>query len=410
MRPGLESLEYYIFSIQICESMQIAGSGFNNPSGCLELYRGDEAAFAYELDADWSPLADRARENGSGFVNLVSPAAREALSRTTTIGSEHVRSYHYGIITWALPIKVRATLALGDGSLLYTHDGQTTFETIGADEYRDYFTIPATSLQTPPAQTAVILHGNGGNWFRFQNPLTITSADIEERRSWVLDLVFNPEGIVKGFAGDGIGGGNLRERDEQGFTLRSITVPMLDLAPVPHRADQEVVRESYRGSVDLGSDAFDVRLELYSIEGDPNATIYGVDVKSLVTPASRRVPPELAKISFVTAEQDGSLSFQSFTQAPIISGFQRVSEPLATTGATLKCATHADRAGAEGGAAIVVDTCPSENIDVTFTLMGRSRLDGDIPYDVSIPDAGANADGGGGAAGAGADAGASDAG
>lgn len=386
-RPGLESLEYHIFSVQICETMQVSGSGFNNPGGCLELYRGDHSTLAYELDADWTPLADTARASSAGFIDLLSPTARDTLSGVTALSADHVRSYHYGIITWALPIKVKATLALGDGTFLYTHDGETTFQTVGADNYRDYFTTPSTSLATPPAETAVVLLGNGGNWFKFQNPLTITQEDIEQRREWVLDLVFNPEGIVKGFARDGFGNGNLREQSDAGVA-RGITVPMLDLAPVPHRASEHVVRESYLGRMSVGADVFDARIELYSVEGDPNDTVYGVDVKSLVVAESTNLPPELSKISFVVPESDGTLSFQSFTGASVISGFERVSEPLQTTTATLRCATHANREGAEGGAAIVVESCPAEEIEVTFTLVGKTRLDGEIPSSLPPSDAG----------------------
>jgi len=386
-RPGLESLEYHISSVQICESMQVSGSGFNNPSGCLELYRGNEDGLSYALDADWTPLADAARASNAGFINLLSPTARETLSGITALGAEHVRSYNYGIITWALPIKVKATLPLGDGTFLYTHDGVTSFQTIGVDNYRDYFTTPSTSLALPPAETAVVLLGNGGNWFKFQNPLTITQADIDERREWVLDLVFNPEGIVKGYASDGSGNGNLREQGDAGVG-RGITVPMLDLAPVPHRATEEVVRESYRAHVSLGAQSFDARIELYSVAGDPNGTVYGVDAKTLVTSESTSLPPELSKISYVVVETDGSLSFQSFTGASIISGFRRVAEPLGTTAASLRCATHGDITGAQGGAAMVVESCPSPDIEVTFTLIGKSLLSGEIPLDVPAPDAG----------------------
>lgn len=73
-----------------------------------------------------------------------------------------------------------------------------------------------------------------------------------------------------------------------------------------------------------------------------------------------------------------------------------------TTSARVRCATHADRAGAEGGAAIVVDSCPSEQLDVTFRLMGRTLLDGSLPAPPATDaDAGADADAGDDAADAG---------
>lgn len=392
VRPGLESLEYYVYSVAICESLQASGSGFSNPAGCLELYSGDRSRLAYAPDSDWTSLADDARALDDGFINLLDASSRQQLERTTELRSEHVRSYNYGIITWSLPIKVKATLPLGDGTFLYTHDGETLSETVGNDNFVRYYTKASSSLGVGPAEEAVVLLGNGGNWFKFQSPLTVTSADVEERRQWVLDLVFNPEGIVKGFAGDFIGSGNLEERNEQGTAVRTLNVPMLDLAPIPHRQDQQVVRESYLASLNVGARAFDVRLELYSVEGDPNHTIYGVDVKTLVTAASTSVPPEIAKVSYVVAEDDG-LSFQSFKQSPLISGFSRVTEELGTTHALLSCATHDDREGAEGGAAIVLDSCPAASIDVTFRLIGRTLLDGELPN--ALPDADAGAYDGG---------------
>jgi hypothetical protein len=392
VRPGLESLEYYFTSVQICESMEATGSGFSNPAGCLELYRGaDTPSLTYGLDGDWRPLAVAARALTTGFVDLLNPSARETLNATTELTSEQVRSYNYGIITWSLPIKVKATIPLADGTFLFTHDGVTDYETVGVDNWRHYFTTPATSLATGPAEKAVVLLPNGGNWFKFQNPLTITQADIDERRQWVLDLVFNPEGIVKGFAGDGISQSNLQERDGSGAVTRSITVPMLDLAPIPHRQNEQVVRESYLASMDLGSQAFDVRLELYSVDGDPSQTVYGVDVKTLVTAQSRSVPTEFSKVSYVATESDGSLTFQSFNRSPIISSFERVTAEFGTTVASIKCAEHSDRAGAEGGAALVVDSCPSANLDVTFRLVGRTLLDGELPTPPATSDAGTDA-------------------
>jgi hypothetical protein len=399
MRPGVDSLEYYIFSVQICESLDASGSGFNNASGCLELYSGDRSHLSYELGADWTPLADEARGLTTGFVDLLDPTARETLNATTELGSEHVRSYNYGIITWSLPVKVKATIPLGDGTFLYTHDGETTFNTVGADSFRHYYTRAATPLATAPAEKAVVLLPNGGNWFKFQNPLTITQADIDERRQWVLDLVFNPDGIVKGYAGGGVSNGNLEEHDGDGTPVRAITVPLLDLAPIPHRQDEQVVRESYVAHVNLGSQGFDLRLELYSVDSDPDHTVYGVDVKTLVTAESTSAPSEAAKVSYVVPGDDGSLTFQSFTTSPIIRGFHRLENELETTSAVIKCATHADRAGAEGGAAIVVESCPAADLDVTFQLVSRSLLGGELP---AIPegDAGATVPDAGGTSGA----------
>ncbi|HEY3593430.1 MAG TPA: hypothetical protein VGL13_06135 [Polyangiaceae bacterium] len=386
---SLESLKYYVRNIQVCESLEVAGSGFNNATGCLSLYHGDESMYAYDPMGDFTPLADAARQSDVGFVDLMSETSRAALGGATPITHEDVRNYNYGIITWTLPIKLKATTALNDGSQLYTHDGTTTFETVGTDSFRDYFTTPSSPLDMGPAEEAVVLLGNGGNWFRFQNPLAITTSDVDDQKTWVLDLVFNPEGIVKGFAGDGASG-NLRERDSVGNIVRAMTVPLLDLTPVPHRADQSVVRESYVANVDLGTTSFDARIELYSVDGDPNNTIYGVDAKGLVAGGTHAVPPEMSKISFLSTD-GGTLSFLSWSHTPIITGFTRLAHEMETTTASIVCSTFADTAGSAGGSAIVLDTCPSPSIGVTFTLVSRTHLTGSIAVAVGV-----GADGGDG--------------
>jgi len=88
VRPGLESLEYYIFSVQICESLEASGSGFNNPTGCLELYSGDRSAYNYDLEGDWTSLAAAARGSDTGFVDLIDPSARATLGRTRTLRTD----------------------------------------------------------------------------------------------------------------------------------------------------------------------------------------------------------------------------------------------------------------------------------------------------------------------------------
>jgi hypothetical protein len=383
----LSSLEYYVRSIQVCESLVVRGSGFTDAAGCLELYTGNHDVLVGDLAGDWAPLAEEARALDEGYVDLMSADSRASLTRSTTLREQDVRSYNYGIITWALPVKIQAEIDLGDGSFLFTHDGVTMSELIGADNFRNYFTRAATSLLEAPAEKAVVLLGNGGNWFKFQQPFEITPDDITEGRDWVLDLVFNPEGIIKGYEGSYVNG-HLREEDELGTPIRGITVPMIDLVPVPHRRSDHVVRESYLAEVAIGPHAFELRVEVYSLEEDPNRSILGVDVKTLVTASSSEPPPDAAKVSRVATDSDGDLTFASFNDSELISNFVRLIDVGDRHGADIACATHDDRAGAEGGALIVVSSCPSPSLPVEFRLESRTRLDGSSSFGGSDVDAG----------------------
>jgi hypothetical protein len=352
--------------------MEVRGSGFGNAGGCLSVYAGDESAFPYDPAGDLAPLAERARRSDEGFIDLMNPSSRALLGRTTPLTREHVREYHYGIVTWAPPIKVTARVDLSDGTSLFSHDGPIVTDVM-PDGFRTYVTSPAASLLAAPAEEAVVLLPNGGNWFRFQEPLVVSEADIDEGREWVLDLVFNPDGIVKGLRG---AHGPMQIREDEGVDglRRGINVPMLDLVPVPHRVSEPITRETYVANVPLGTDTMDVRVELYSVgataEGAPT-TLYGVDIKSLFASSSRSAVPDIAKVSFVDSA-NGRLSFLTHTRSPILSGFSRGRAIGDTTTATLSCGTHADRAAAEGGVGIVLERCPSTPIEATFTLTART--------------------------------------
>jgi hypothetical protein len=310
-------------------------------------------------------------------VDLLDAHSREQLASSTKITREQARSYNYGIITWSLPIKLTATLKMNGGGFLYTHDGHTQFETVGVDNFRSYFTQATTPLDQAPAEEAVVLLPNGGNWFKFQSPFVISEDDIEAERAFVLDLVFNPDGIVKGFS-DSFAQGSLSQRGAAGAHVHDITVPMLDLSPVPHRAEEQVIRESYQGTVTLADNSFDVRIELYYVEGDANETVYGVDAKSLVNAHTTSMPPELAKVSFLDRAEDGSLSISAHKHIPVITGLRRVSGASGSTHVSLACAVHGDRAAVEGGSAIVVEHCPAATIDVELALTSRTAVTGAV--------------------------------
>jgi hypothetical protein len=103
------------------------------------------------------------------------------------------------------------------------------------------------------------------------------------------------------------------------------------------------------------------------------------------------VPPELTKVSFLDRGDDGALHFSSYNHSPVITGMQRVTGSSGDTHVGLRCATHGDRVGAQGGAAIVVEHCPSPVIDLTLSLVARSRVEGGTQVAVGGgPDAGPN--------------------
>jgi hypothetical protein len=321
----LYGLKYYIKSILICESLETQGTAFHNPDGCLELYRGNpDPNFEYtDPSQDFVAQADLARQDDVGFVDLATAEGRTALERTIELGPEDARRYRWGIVTWYLPIKVTAEVPVGGDLMLRTHDGPTSSYSMGGG-YAYLTTAPGSFSDGRAAEEAVIMHPNGGSWFRFQNALEVTSADIDARTQFELDLTFNPDGLIKGYTAQ-----------SEAFNLRDsagdcMAVPMLDLTPVAHEAGKQVMVETYRASVvgvsaslDVPEDDFDVRLELYSIEGDPTATIYGATLATLVNDATTSFVMQAPKVSFMATANDNTLTFQDWAGGAIVSGFAR---------------------------------------------------------------------------------------
>jgi hypothetical protein len=374
---SLRSMKYAIIGISICEDLTTSGTGFSNQSNCLTLYQGPEVPTLGYDPANYDPAAlmAAARALSAPFIDLLSPTSRAALSTPHTLTAADAHDYNWGIITWYLPIKITADIPMNDGSTFRTQDG-TLQSQLNPDGIRSYWTEIAGAFENvSTAEEAVVLHGNGGTWFRFQKPFTITQADVTSSTNFVLDLTFNPAGLIKGFKGTSSATSILRDSAGSG-----ISIPMIDLTPVAHKESDQVIKSTYLASVSASgldnsqsvTDHFDVRYELYSLASDPQHAIYGVDVKTLVNTQTSRWFFDAPKVSFLETAGDGSLTFEGWDHSPMTTGFQVQSTVGATTAATLKC-------GGGAGFAIVgcgapVGSGPQGSYSATFTLTGQGPL------------------------------------
>jgi hypothetical protein len=367
---SLASMKYFIKNIVICEQMETNGTGTGNSKGCLTIYSVPEnPAYAYTpQDADFTHLADAARKSDDGFIDLMNADSRAKLTTSTPLTAQHVHGYNYGAIYWNLPIKLTASIPMADGSTYYTHDGPTVRTVVGNDGFVAYPTVTPSALTDGPAEEATILHPNGGTWFKFQAPLVVTQKDLDDKVAYVLDLTFNPDGLVKGASW----GGPPPSIVESGAQPRTIIVPMLDLTPVPHRATESVMKETYVANVLAGSDDFDVRLELYYVKEDPNKTVYGVSGKTLVNARSTTVVSEFQKVAFLETTASGALDLQAYDKTPMLSGFTRGTQAGDTVSATLHCAHYGDPSGSSAG--VLFTGCDANGMPLTFTLTSVSPL------------------------------------
>jgi hypothetical protein len=304
----LESLKYYILSIQICESIQISGTSFDNPTGCLMLYQNDVTSNSqYDNFGHAAALADT-----QNYLDLLNSEDRGKLSAAVGLAAADARSYNYGLVNWMKPIKVKVRVPLSDGSSLYS---RTTEESGGNVMARD-------ALTNSPAEESVVVLNNGGNWIRFQSPLVISSSNVMNGAEYKLTLAFNPDGIVHG------------KKQVSNFALKDsaqngIDVPMIDLAPIPHKADDNVIRETYYINFPQQNYAAAgvLRLELYYVSSDAAKTIYGATTTRIYTNSSAETElPMIQKVSFITSNQ-GLVNFLNWENTAFIEGLRRFTTP-----------------------------------------------------------------------------------
>jgi hypothetical protein len=300
----LESLKYYILSIQICENIQISGTAYNNPSGCLYLYKNDVTS-----NSEYENFGlDAAKDDTSNYLDLLSTSDRAKLSRSVGLSYSDARSYNYGIINWMMPVKVKVSVPLSDGTYLYSRTTKM--------ENNEVYAVD--SLTNSPAQEAIVKLNNGGNWMRFQNPLVITTDHISSRAQFKLTLAFNPDGIIHGKKM--VSNYALKDSNQNG-----LDIPMIDLAPIPHKASDNVIRETYHINFPQPNYAASgvVRLELYYVSSDTEKTIYAATTTSIYTNSSADSElPMIQKVSFIQTNQ-GKINFLNWENTAFIEGLSR---------------------------------------------------------------------------------------
>ena len=129
---------------------------------------------------------------------------------------------------------------------------------------------------------------------KFQNPFVVSAADVSAGTAYTVDLTFNPDNLIRGFAAPN-GPSNLSLVDGTlgASTTNSINVPELDLGPVPRKSTDKTIVESYTTTLITGmTDTFTLRLELYYNSSDTAKTIYGATLRVIpvaASPSGRRI-------------------------------------------------------------------------------------------------------------------------
>jgi len=307
----ITSLKYSLQNLAIYQNMTTNGSGYSNTEGAVTFYKGTATYDYNTFDAEAAKLTDE------GYIDLMDTASLNSLVKSISITSSQTGDYQFTGADWYQPAKITASVLLQDGTTtIYTKDGTTA----------NSVTTTSADMSAGPAQEAIVQFNNGGTWFKFLKPLTITQADIENETAFNVVMVFNPDSFIAAWDSNGSSAGNSIV-DNAGH---GIVLPFLDLVPVAYRAGDNVIRETYTFTVVNGIDNnFDVRFEVYTV-GSDTTSVYAATLRHIVN-ASATIPGGASKIFFVDNTSAGDLVFQDWSLAPILDNFERLST-VGTTG------------------------------------------------------------------------------
>jgi hypothetical protein len=307
----LKSLKYYITGIQLCQDVQLSGSGFSNTSGCIALYQSPDGTPDYMTYTVAEAMADDAPGR---YVDLMSADGQAALRRPVTLevpvaaemadgGPSQAGAYRFGLINFYRPIKVTAEFPIigHPGEYFRTRaDTHVTVSTTPDGRFNSNKVQIGDTLSGPTEETTYMLD-NGGALFTFQKPFVITQADIDAHADIKVDLVFNPENFGQAFESASCA-------DDRNASICDplnnvvIDMPFVRMNPVPRKSGEQTRKETYL--MDYDSDS-KLRIELYYNDADEEAGIQGVDAAVVYEATARQPNNNVIASNFVS--QTGSV-------------------------------------------------------------------------------------------------------
>jgi hypothetical protein len=333
---SLKSLKYYITAIQLCESLEIMGTAYNNPQGCIAIYQADMAG-APDYGSYLATQAKDDRTTGR-FVDLMTAEGQATLRRPVSLeipiapplpdGGAAPESdggampmskagvYRYGLISFYRPIKVTAEFPIvGKPGQYYRTRAVSRIHPGGVDGMFSSERVEIGDTLSGPTEETTYMLNNGGVVFTFQKPFSITQADVDAKAEIKIDLVFNPDNFGQVFpVANCLTYGSICDLQNN----VSIDMPYVRMNPVPRKTGERTRKETYLMDYDVTSK---LRIELYYNDADPEAGVQGVDMAIVYTAA-----PQFSVINTVARDfvsqtgsvrsNDASVTFMDYTRTP----------------------------------------------------------------------------------------------
>lgn len=331
----LQSLQYFVTSIQLCQDLERVGSGFSNPQGCIELYRNDEDLPDYQTYLVTQAKDD---ETEGRFVDLMTAEGQATLHKPVALempiadpedaekeSGSQAGVYRFGLINFFRPIKVTAEFpVLGEPDQYFRTravtqimEGRTVGGTFGSER------VQIGDTRSGPTEQTTYMLNNGGTLFTFQKPFTVEQADVESGAEISVDLVFNPDSFGQAYENNGCDDVNIAICDPTNGVV--IDMPYVHMSPVPRKAGEHTRKETYL--VDYTTNA-KLRVELYYNDADPQASVQGVDTAIVYTgevsePARNSTSRDFVSQSGSIETNDASVDLEDTERVKTLEGLLR---------------------------------------------------------------------------------------
>jgi hypothetical protein len=325
----LLSLKYYITSIQLCEDLEVMGSGFSSTKGCISLYQNMPAG---SPDYNEYSTEEAKDDNTPGrYIDLMSADGQAALRKPVMLQvpiatepaapvpvedsdggvaeapKQQAGVYRYGLINFYRPIKVKAEFPIiGEPSTNYfrTKAVAAIHETPGMNGGPGSDRIDIGNTLSGDTEETTYMLNNGGVLFVFQKPFAITQADVDAKAEINIDLVFNPENFGQAYVTQSCAA-DMRVVICDPVNNVSMDMPYVRMSPVPRKTGEKTHKETYLVDYDLSSK---VRIELYYNDADSEASVQGVDTTIVYTSAPTSDAPSFNTIASNFVSQSGSVT------------------------------------------------------------------------------------------------------
>jgi hypothetical protein len=370
----LKSLKYYITGIQLCQDVNVQGSGFSGSQGCIALYQSSGSSPDYNTYTVTQAMAD---ETAGHYVDLMTAEGQAALRKPVTLevpvakdgmgdaGPDQAGVYRFGLINFYRPIKVTAEFPIVGQPGHYFRTRADTHITAGMTDDGRFNTNNVQigdTLSGPTEETTYMLN-NGGALFTFQKPFVITQADIDAQAEIKVDLVFNPENFGQAYqAASCVDDAWAAICDPLNNVV--IDMPYVRMNPVPRKTGEHTRKETYLMDYDSHSK---LRIELYYNDADAEAGVQGVDAAVVYDALADAPHNNVIASNFVSQTgsvrtSDASLTLMDYQHTPNLEGLVR----RQSGSVTIHCLSTGS-------------LCPQAGMDVTeaYSYVGDSLVSSD---------------------------------